>query len=190
MTAARCPWAKTDLAIRYHDLEWGVPVRDERTLFEFLLLEGAQAGLNWDTILAKRESYRAAFDGFDHATIARYTPAKVESLLRNPGIVRHRGKVEAAITNARALCTLHERGSSLAETLWGVVGGRPIVNAWTSPDQVPAKTPASEAMSKTLKRLGFAFVGPTTCYALMQATGLVNDHLVACPRHAACARRA
>jgi DNA-3-methyladenine glycosylase I len=190
MTARRCPWAKTELAIRYHDEEWGVPVRDERTLFEFLVLEGAQAGLSWDTILAKRASYREAFDGFDHAKIARYTPAKVESLVRNPGIVRHRGKIEAAITNARALCALHERGATLADTLWSVVGGRAFVNARTSIDQVPAKTEASETMSRTLKRLGFSFVGPTTCYALMQATGMVNDHLTSCPRHEACARLA
>ncbi len=212
----RCPWARNELAIRYHDEEWGVPQRDTRVLFEFLILEGAQAGLNWDTILAKRERYREVFDGFDPARIAAYGPRKVAALLRDPGIVRNRLKIAAAITNARAWLTLERewggRGDAsgrkgagekagAAAYLWqfvgvggvgvGVgVGGRPIVNAWTDRSQVPATSRESDAMSKDLKRRGFKFVGSTICYSLMQATGMVNDHLVGCPRHAACARLA
>lgn len=198
----RCPWARNELAIRYHDEEWGVPQRDPRVLFEFLILEGAQAGLSWDTILAKRDRYREVFDGFDAGKIAAYGPRKVASLLRDPGIVRNRLKIAAAITNARAWLTLEqeckERGgvagarkaagenAGAAAYLWQFVQGRPIVNAWTDRSQVPATSPASDELSKDLKRRGFKFVGSTICYALMQATGMVNDHLVTCPRHGAC----
>lgn len=183
----RCPWATRDLDIRYHDEEWGVPVTDDRTLFEFLILEGAQAGLSWSTILAKRENYRAAFDKFDAAKIARYTPRRVETLLTNPGIVRNRLKVTAAIDNARAFLAVRreyaERGG-FAGYLWQFVDHRPRVNAFRAPHEVPASTPQSDAMSKDLRRRGFRFVGTTICYALMQAVGMVNDHMVTCPRHA------
>lgn len=193
---ARCPWAKNDLANRYHDQEWGVPQRDGRVLFEFLILEGAQAGLSWDTILAKRENYREAFDGFDAERIARYTPARVEKLLANPGIVRNRLKVESTIINARAALALREAKASshaepmapLSDLLWSFVDHTPRVNRWTQHSDIPATTPESDAMSKALKKLGFKFVGSTICYALMQATGMVNDHLVTCPRHAQIAR--
>lgn len=189
--AARCPWAKTDLSIPYHDNEWGVPVRDERTLFEFLILEGAQAGLSWEIILRKRDGYRAAFDAFDPEKIARWTDARIERLLNDERIVRNRLKVESTRSNARALLALRDRaGGSRAnmsrafpDLLWSFVGDTPIVNAWTRLDQLPARTPESDAMSKALKKLGFRFVGSTICYALMQATGLVNDHLTTCPRH-------
>jgi DNA-3-methyladenine glycosylase I len=182
LDAARCPWARNPLAVAYHDEEWGVPTYDDRRLFECLILEGAQAGLSWDTILRKRGHYRAAFDDFDATKIARYDRRKIARLLRDPGIVRNRLKVEAAVTNARACLALCEERGELAPYLWQFVGGRPQVNRWTSLPQVPASTPESDALSKDLKRRGFRFVGTTICYALMQAAGLVNDHLVACPR--------
>jgi len=184
----RCPWAKNDLAIAYHDTEWGVPVRDDRTLIEFLILEGAQAGLSWDTILKKRDNYREAFDHFDPQKIARYTPARIEKLLKNEGIVRNRLKVEGTVKNARAYLALAEQHGGknpLAKHLWSFVNSEPLNARRTEMKQIPAKTPESDAMSKSLKKLGFTFVGSTICYALMQATGLVNDHLITCPRHKA-----
>ncbi|MCW5776123.1 MAG: DNA-3-methyladenine glycosylase I [Phycisphaeraceae bacterium] len=181
---ARCPWAKTDLSIAYHDGEWGVPQHDDRTLFEFITLEGAQAGLSWETILRKRERYREVFAGFDAARVARFTPARVERVLADPGIVRNRAKVESTIANARAVLRVREEFGSLDAFLWRFVDGRPVVNRRRRMSDVPASTPASDAMSKDLKRRGFGFVGTTICYALMQAVGMVNDHLVTCPRHA------
>lgn len=180
----RCPWPGNEPAIRYHDEEWGVPTRDPRVLFEFLILEGAQAGLSWDTILKKRERYREVLDGFDPERIARYNAKKVASLLADPGIVRNRAKIAATIANARAFLELEERGPGLSRHLWSFVDDRPIVNRWRQRGQVPAKTAVSDAMSKDLKKRGFGFVGSTICYAFMQATGLVNDHLVTCYRHA------
>lgn len=180
----RCPWAATDLSILYHDEEWGVPARDERTLFEFLVLEGAQAGLSWETILRKRQGYRQAFGGFEPETVARFGARDVRRLLADPGIVRNRLKVESAIENARAALAVREEHGSFADWLWDLVGGSPRTNRWRSPSQVPADTPESRALSKALKRAGFRFVGPTTCYAFMQAVGMVNDHLVDCYRHA------
>ena len=179
--AERCGWARAGdpLYVAYHDEEWGVPSHDERHLFEMLVLEGAQAGLSWSTILRKREGYRRAFAGFDPARVARFGPADVERLIADPGIVRNRLKVESAITNARA--TLEAGG--LDELLWSVVGGEPIVNRWRSLGEIPAETAESRALSKELKRRGFRFVGPTICYALMQACGLVNDHVVGCFRY-------
>ncbi|HRQ72977.1 MAG TPA: DNA-3-methyladenine glycosylase I [Phycisphaerales bacterium] len=185
---ARCPWAKTDLSIAYHDAEWGVPRHDDRTLFEFITLEGAQAGLSWETILRKRERYREVFAGFDAPRVARFTPARVERLLADPGIVRNRAKVESAIANARAALRVREEFGSLDTFLWRIVDGRPIVNRRRRMSDVPASTPASDAMSKDMKRRGFGFVGTTICYALMQAVGMVNDHLVTCPRHAEVSR--
>lgn len=188
---ARCPWARTELDIAYHDTEWGVPSHDERHLFEMICLEGAQAGLSWSTILAKRDNYRHLFAGFDAAKVARYTSARVEKLLRDPGIVRHRGKVEGCITNARALLAFREAHSepgAFAALLWGFVGGSPRIERRRTMKDVPSVTPESIAMSKTLRKLGFTFVGPTICYAFMQATGMVNDHLDECPRKAACGR--
>ena len=180
----RCTWAGDDpLYTAYHDEEWGVPVHDDRTLFEFLILEGAQAGLSWITILKKRESYRRAFDGFDAARIARYREARVEKLLGNPGIVRNRLKVRSAITNARAFLAVRKEFGSFDRFIWDFVGGAPKVNAWTSLAEVPAKTAESDAMSKELKRRGFKFVGSTICYAYMQAVGMVNDHTVDCYRY-------
>lgn len=180
----RCPWPKTDLDIQYHDQEWGRPQRDEKVLFEFLLLEGAQAGLSWSTILAKRENYRAAFDGFDSSKIARYDDRKVASLLSNPGIVRNRLKVAAAITNAQAHLRLLEQGRTLHDWLWSFVDGEPIDGKRRSSSDVPVSTPESDAMSRALKQSGFKFIGTTICYAFMQACGLVNDHLTTCPCHA------
>ncbi len=182
----RCPWCGDDpLYVAYHDTEWGVPCHDERSLFEFLILEGAQAGLAWITILKKREHYRRAFDGFDPAKIARYGEQDVARLLADPGIVRNRLKIAAAIDNARATLALYEAGGSLDELLWRYVEGQPVINRWQRMAQVPVSTPTAEVLSQELKRRGFRFVGPTIAYALMQATGMVNDHLVACPRHAA-----
>ena len=178
----RCAWARSELAIRYHDEEWGVPARDDRTLFAFLVLEGAQAGLSWETILRKRERYRQVFDGFDPAIVARYGPAKVEALLADPGIVRNRAKIAATITNARAARAVRDEFGSLATYLWRFVDGQPKVNAWRTPAEVPARTAESDAMSKDLKRRGFAFVGSTICYAFMQAVGMVNDHTTDCFR--------
>ena len=184
MDLIRCPWCEGDsLNLSYHDNEWGVPVRDERTLFEFLVLEGAQAGLSWLTILRKREGYREAFDGFDPALVAGYDPAKVDGLLANPGIVRNRLKVEAAVANARAFLVVQEERGGFASYIWDFVHGTPIQNRWRSLDEVPASTPLSEEISKDLRQRGFRFVGPTIVYAHMQATGMVNDHIVNCFRH-------
>ena len=187
---ARCPWPTTELYIAYHDHEWGVPLHDDRLLFEFLVLEGAQAGLSWLTILNKRENYRRAFDGFDARKVARYGPRKVAALLADPGIVRNRLKITSAIRNAQAFLAVQREFGSFDRYLWQFTGGRPIQNAWRSVMQVPARTPESDAMSRDLRERGFTFVGSTICYAHMQATGMVNDHLVTCPRHAACARLA
>ncbi len=181
----RCPWCEgSDLYRQYHDLEWGVPLHDERALFELLILEGAQAGLSWSTILKKRENYRAAFDGFDPARVAQYDAAKVAELLANPGIVRNRAKIAATIGNAQALLALKARGERFDDFLWQFVGGRPILNRWQSLAEVPARTAESDAMSKALLKAGFKFVGSTICYAFMQATGMVNDHLTTCFRYA------
>lgn len=181
----RCPWCVGHADYeRYHDEEWGVPVHDERMLFEMLTLEGAQAGLSWLTVLRKREGYRRAFDGFDVERIARYRPARIEKLLRDPGIVRNRLKVESVVGNARALLDLRESGGTLAALLWGFVDGRPRVNHWRGPREIPASTAQSDAMSKDLKRRGFRFVGSTICYAFMQAVGMVDDHLPGCWRRA------
>jgi len=180
----RCGWAANDpLYIAYHDEEWGTPLHDDQRLFEFLLLEGAQAGLSWITILRKRENYRAAFDGFDVHQIARYDAAKVESLLQNPGIIRNRLKVNAFIRNAQATLRVQDEHGSLDAFLWGLTGGQPIQNRFHSLSEVPAKTPEAEAMSKALVKRGFTFVGPTICYAFMQACGMVNDHITACFRY-------
>ncbi len=179
----RCEWATTELSIAYHDKEWGVPVHDDRTLFEFLILEGAQAGLSWETILKKRESYRAAFDGFDPAKVARYGKRKVEALLRDPGIVRNRRKVESTVLNAKAFIDVQEEFGSFDAYIWRFVDGAPKVNAWRSLKQLPAQTLESKAMSKDLLHRGFKFVGPTICYAFMQAVGMVNDHVVDCFRY-------
>jgi len=180
----RCPWSQGEVYHVYHDTEWGVPVHDERVLFEFLTLEGAQAGLSWITILKKRESYRQAFDQFDPEKMARYGEEKIAELLANPGIVRNQLKIRAAIQNARAYLKLREDYGTLDSFLWQFVDGAPIQNAWSSIKQVPAKTATSDAMSKALLQRGFKFVGSTICYAHMQATGMVNDHLVDCFRYA------
>jgi DNA-3-methyladenine glycosylase I len=179
----RCPWALGDEYVRYHDTEWGVPVHDDRRLFEFLILEGAQAGLSWATILKKRDNYRAAFDQFDPAAVAKYGKRQQAKLLANPGIVRNRLKIESAVDNARAVLRVQEEFGTFDAFLWGLVGGRPRQNAWRSMSDVPPRTPESDAMSKELKRRSFRFVGSTICYALMQAVGMVNDHLVTCHRH-------
>ena len=179
----RCPWAKTERSVVYHDTEWGVPAHDDRTLFEFLVLEGAQAGLSWITILKKRPAYREAFDHFDPARVARYGPGKVQALLADEGIVRNRLKVEAAVHSARAFLAVQKEFGTFDRYVWGFAGGKPLQNAWKSLQEVPAVTPESEALSKDLRRRGFRFVGPTVCYAFMQAVGLVNDHLVGCFRH-------
>ena len=185
----RCPWAGTDpLYVAYHDEEWGLPSGDERHLFEMIVLEGFQSGLSWRTILMKRQAFRKAFAGFDWRKIARFGPAEVKRLLGDAGIVRHRGKIEATIQNARALSALHAEGGSLAVLAWTAAGGSPIVNRPRRLGEVPPATEESKALSRELKRRGFAFVGPITVYAFMQACGLVNDHLVGCPRHAACER--
>lgn len=179
----RCAWAGSDPLYRaYHDREWGVPVHDDLLLFELLILEGAQAGLSWLTILRKREAYRAAFAGFDPEVVARFDATKVEELLANPGIVRNRRKVESAVTNARAFLKVREELGSFAAYMWRFVEDRPIQNAWRDIKEVPASTPLSEAMSRDLKKRGFRFVGSTICYAHMQAVGMVNDHTVDCFR--------
>ena len=169
--------------IAYHDSEWGVPVRDDRILFEFLTLEGAQAGLSWSTILGKRRHYSAAFAGFDPARVARFDAKKRRSLLQDPGIVRNRLKIDSVIVNARTILGVQEELGSLSDYVWRFVGGVPITHAWKSLREVPAQTRESQEMSKDMKRRGFAFVGPTTCYAFMQAVGMVNDHVVRCFRH-------
>ncbi|THF60287.1 DNA-3-methyladenine glycosylase I [Pseudothauera rhizosphaerae] len=182
----RCGWVGDDpLYVAYHDDEWGVPVRDERLLFEFLLLEGAQAGLSWFTVLKKRARYREVFEGFDPERIARFDEARKAALLADPGIIRNRAKVEAAVINARAWLALREAGVDPVAWLWGFVGGSPVVNNFRSLAEVPASTPVSEAMSKALRQRGFKFVGSTICYAFMQAVGMVNDHTVDCFRHPA-----
>ena len=180
----RCAWATTPLGIAYHDAEWGVPLHDDRQLFEFLVLEGAQAGLSWELILNRRESYRAAFDGFDPAIVAAYGDTKVAELLANPGIVRNRQKVAAAIGNAHAFLDVQQEFGSFDAYIWGFVDGTPIRNAWESMDEVPATTPLSGSMSRDLRRRGFRFVGPIICYSFMQATGMVNDHTTGCFRYA------
>ena len=179
----RCDWAASGLVIPYHDEEWGVPLHDDRMLFEFLILEGAQAGLSWNTILNKRENYRLAFDDFDPATVAGYGDAKVESLLADAGIVRNRLKIASAIGNAKAFLKVVEEAGSFDSYIWGFVGGGPINNNRNSMSEVPATTAESDTMSKDLKARGFKFVGSTICYAYMQATGMVNDHTVECFRH-------
>jgi len=180
----RCPWATSEPAITYHDEEWGVPVHDDRVLFEFLILEGAQAGLSWNTILNKRENYRKAFDGFRPEKIARYNKRDVQRLLHNEGIVRNRLKIAATIENAKRFLEVRKEFGSFDTYLWNFVGGTPIQNRWRSLADVPARTAESDAMSRDLLRRGFKFVGSTICYAFMQATGMVNDHLVTCPRYA------
>lgn len=186
-TRTRCGWVNEDpLYVAYHDEEWGVPVRDDRRLFEMLVLEGAQAGLSWYTILKKREAYRRAFDGFDPECVACYDDEKVASLLQDPGIVRNRLKVRAAVGNAQAWLELRESGVDPSAFLWQFSGGSPVVNAWRRLEEIPASTPASEAMSKALRKLGFRFVGPTICYAFMQAVGMVNDHVTSCFRWKEC----
>ncbi|MFC1684410.1 DNA-3-methyladenine glycosylase I [Pseudomonadota bacterium] len=177
----RCQWPGADeLMIQYHDKEWGVPVYDDTLLFEFLILEGAQAGLSWRTVLYKRERYREVFAGFDIDRVARYSDKKVEKLLQDPGIIRNRLKINAAINNARCAQRVRKEHGSLSNYLWSFVDGRPIINAWRTKDQVPASTVESDAMSKALKKAGFKFVGTTICYAFMQAVGMVNDHMVDC----------
>ncbi len=186
---ARCGWARTPLGIVYHDTEWGVPVHDDRTLFEFLTLEGAQAGLSWETILKKRAAYRDAFADFEPARVARFTPARVERLLGNAGIVRNRLKVESTVRNARAFLAVQRDFGTFDTYLWGLVGGTPRVNGWRTMRQVPARTPESDALSRNLSGRGFRFVGSTICYAFMQAVGIVNDHTIDCFRHGQIARR-
>lgn len=186
----RCPWAKTELYVQYHDTEWGVPIHDDRLLFEFLILEGAQAGLSWETILKKRENYRDAFDNFDPTLVAKYGLRKRRSLLSDAGIVRNRLKIEAAIQNAKMFLAVQDEFGTFGEYVWGFVGREPMQNTWKSLKEVPAKTPESDAMSEDLKRRGFKFVGSTICYAFMQAVGMVNDHLVECFRHGQLAKTA
>jgi DNA-3-methyladenine glycosylase I len=180
----RCPWATSEPAVTYHDEEWGVPVHDDRLLFEFLILEGAQAGLSWITILKKRENYRKAFDGFRPDKIARYGTRDVQRLLRNDGIVRNRLKIMATINNAKAFLAVRKEFETFDAYLWSFVDGKPIQNRRRKMADVPARTAESDVMSRDLLRRGFKFVGSTICYALMQATGMVNDHLVTCPQHA------
>jgi DNA-3-methyladenine glycosylase I len=182
VTPTRCEWARTPLSIAYHDEEWGVPVHDDRVLFEFITLEGAQAGLSWETILRKRDAYREAFAGFDPARVARFTPARVERLLQNPGIVRNRLKVESTVTNARAFLRVQREFGSFDAYLWAFAGGRPRVNDRRSLADIPARTPESDALSKDLLRRDFRFVGSTICYAFMQAVGVVDDHTAGCFR--------
>ena len=184
----RCPWPTDELYVRYHDTEWGVPLHDDRALFELLTLEGAQAGLSWSTILAKRENYRRAFDGFDVEKISRYGARKTAALLADAGIVRNRLKIAATIRNAKAFLAVQREFGSFDRYLWQFTGGRPIVNRRRAMKEVPARTPESDALSRDLLQRGFKFVGSTICQAFMQASGMVNDHLVTCPRHAACAR--
>jgi DNA-3-methyladenine glycosylase I len=177
----RCQWPGTDeLMIHYHDHEWGVPIYDDNLLFEAIVLDGAQAGLSWRTVLYKRERYREVFDGFDIDKVARYSDKKVEKLLQDPGIIRNRLKINSAINNARCAQRIQEERGSLSDFLWSFVDGKPIVNAWRADDEIPASSPESDAMSKALKKAGFKFVGTTICYALMQAVGMINDHTVDC----------
>jgi DNA-3-methyladenine glycosylase I len=180
----RCAWARTEPNLSYHDTEWGVPLHDDRALFEFLILEGAQAGLSWEIILKKRVNYRLAFDNFKAARIAKYDQRKVKGLLANPGIVRNRLKIAAAIQNAKALLPLQKEFGSFNDYVWQFVGGQPKQNSWKTGEPIPAATPESQALSKDLLKRGFKFVGPTICYAFMQAVGMVNDHAIDCFRHA------
>lgn len=183
----RCAWAEGDpLMIAYHDLEWGVPVHDDRLIFEFLTLEGMQAGLSWMTILRKRENFRAAFDGFDPARVADYGQAELDRLLSDPGVIRNRRKIEAVIQNARAFLETQAEFGTFDAYIWRFVGEKPIVNAWKTTAEIPAQTPLAVALSNDLKRRGFRFVGPTICYAHMQATGMVNDHTIDCFRYLEC----
>ena len=184
----RCHWAQKPINIPYHDEEWGVPVHDDRLLFEFLILEGAQAGLSWDTILAKRARYKEMFDDFDVLKIARYDSKKVRALLKDPGIIRNKLKIASTISNAKAFLEVQKEFGSFNEYLWQFVGGEPIQNDWKLHKRVPAKTKESDAMSKDLQKRGFRFVGSTICYAFMQATGMVNDHLVSCFRYSKLAK--
>ena len=187
----RCEWSTSDpLLLTYHDQEWGVPVYDDQLLFTKLILDGAQAGLSWLTILRKRENYWQAFDQFDPGKIAHYDAAKIAQLLNNPGIVRNRLKIEAAIKNARGYMSIMEEDGSFSDFLWQFVDGTPIQNSWQSMNELPAQSPESTAMGKALKKRGFSFVGPTICYAFMQAVGMVNDHLLHCFRHQVCAAAA
>ena len=190
VAAMRCPWARNELAIRYHDEEWGVPVHDDRLWFEFITLEGAQAGLSWDTILRKREAYRSAFKGFEPARVAKFGDRDVARLLADEGIVRNRLKINSTIGNAKAFLAVQKEFGSFDEYVWRFVGGRPRINQWQALKQVPARTVESDAMSKELIGRGFKFVGSTICYAMMQATGMVNDHLVDCSRYKAVTRSA
>lgn len=183
----RCEWPTTDpLMIDYHDHEWGLPSHDDQELFEFLILEGMQAGLSWITILRKRDNFRTAFDGFDPQVVARYDEAKFEELMANPGIIRNRRKIESAKQNALAFLEVQDEFGSFDAYMWQFVGGKPFVNSWKTMNEIPAKTEQSEAMSKDLKKRGFNFVGPTICYAHMQATGMVNDHTIDCFRYIEC----
>jgi DNA-3-methyladenine glycosylase I len=181
----RCDWAQSEEMIAYHDTEWGVPVHDDPAHFEFLVLEGAQAGLSWATILKRRAGYRKAFAGFDPVKVARFTPARVEKLLGDSGIIRNRAKIESVVRNARAFLAVQEEFGSFDYYIWDFVGGRPVVNKWRRTAQIPAASPVSEAVSADMRRRGFGFVGPTIVYAHLQATGLVNDHLVSCFRYGA-----
>jgi DNA-3-methyladenine glycosylase I len=182
----RCSWPKNDLAIKYHDEEWGAPVHDDQKLFEFLILEGAQAGLSWDTILRKRENYRKAFDGFDVNKVARYTEKKIEKLLQDEGIIRNRLKITSAVSNAKAFLKVQKEFGSFDKYIWSFTGGKPIVNKWKVTSQIPPTSEVSDTISKDLKKRGFKFVGSTIIYAHMQATGMVNDHLVSCFRYKQC----
>lgn len=185
----RCAWAKNPRAVAYHDREWGVPVRSDRRLFEFLVLEGAQAGLSWDTVLAKRLRYRKLFDGFDPRKVARYGARKKAQLMADPGIIRNRAKIDAAVSNAQRFLAVQKEHGSFARYVWGFVDGRPVQNRWRTRRQVPARSAVSDALAKDLKRRGFKFVGTTISYAFMQAVGMVNDHTVDCFRHRALGRR-
>jgi DNA-3-methyladenine glycosylase I len=179
----RCHWAQTEPMIAYHDREWGVPVHDDRTLFEMLCLEGAQAGLSWEIVLRRRERYRELFRNFDPALVARMTPARIEKILQDGGIIRNRAKIESVVANAKALLKIRREFGSFDAYIWGFVDGKPIVNRRRRAEDVPASTERSEAMSRDLKKRGFSFVGPTICYAFMQAVGMVNDHRVSCDWH-------
>ena len=182
-TRRRCSWPKSDLDIAYHDTEWGVPVHDDRVLFEFLTLEGAQAGLSWSTVLAKRENYRRAFADFDPKLVARFTPTRIDRIVADPGVVRHRGKIESTVSNAKVFLAVQQELGSFDAYVWAFVGGAPRVNHWRSLGEIQPTTPESDALSKDLKRRGFRFVGSTICYAFMQAVGMVNDHIVDCFRY-------
>ena len=179
----RCPWAATEPNLTYHDKEWGVPVHNDRTLFEFLILEGAQAGLSWQTVLNKRENYRKAFGNFEPAVVSRFTPARIEKLMQNPGIIRNRLKIESTVSNAKAFLKVQKEFGTFDVYVWDFVGGTPKVNRWGAFAKIPARTTESDALSADLKRRGFRFVGTTICYAFMQAVGMVNDHLIDCYRY-------